>query len=154
MLAQIKGHAVTKRQLPPLSNVSQIVNPAVGDSLSNLLLVASILKQRCLTPSQWAAMFTPLSSRLATLRVADRHAIVTEQMETIVVKPAGLQKAIDEAVVLTQGRSFVRPSGTEDVVRVYAEAKSRVECDRLCLLVVQAVHDLAGGVGPKPQTLQ
>lgn len=41
--------------------------------------------------------------------------------------PEGLQAAIDSAVApYPEGRSFVRPSGTEDVVRVYAEADSRV----------------------------
>jgi phosphoacetylglucosamine mutase len=134
---------------------AQIVNPAVGDSLSNLLLVTAILKQRRITPSQWAAFFSPLSSRLATLRVEDRYAIETAEMETVVVKPVGLQEAISKIVALTpQGRSFVRPSGTEDVVRVYAEAQTQAACDALCLEVVQTVYELAGGIGPKPEALQ
>lgn len=133
----------------------QIVNPAVGDSLSNLLLVTAILKQRHLSPSEWADFFSPLSSRLATIRVRDRYAIETEQMETVVVKPVGLQDAIDKIVEFTpQGRSFVRASGTEDVVRVYAEAQTQVECNALCLAVLQAVHELAGGTGLKPMALQ
>lgn len=43
------------------------------------------------------------------------------------MSPAGLQEAIDSLVKRhPKARSFVRPSGTEDVVRVYAEAESQV----------------------------
>jgi len=47
-------------------------------------------------------------------------------------------------------RSFVRPSGTEDVVRVYAEADTQEHTDDLAHKVCQLVFDLAGGVGSRP----
>ena len=43
-----------------------------------------------------------------------------------------------------------RPSGTEDVVRVYAEAETQVQADALALAVAQAAHRHAGGVGQAP----
>ena len=52
-----------------------------------------------------------------------------------------------------EGRSFVRPSGTEDVVRVYSESDTQDNADQLAYEVGLAVHGLAGGVGeptPKP----
>lgn len=64
---------------------------------------------------------------------------------------AGLQDAIDAAVAkYPQGRAFARPSGTEDAVRVYAEAGSQEAADALAKEVVQLVYDRAGGVGPRP----
>jgi phosphoacetylglucosamine mutase len=48
------------------------------------------------------------------------------------------------------GRCFVRPSGTEDAVRVYAEAASQPLADALALGAARAVHALAGGVGASP----
>lgn len=47
----------------------------------------------------------------------------------------------------------MRPSGTEDVVRVYAEAATREDADALCLKAMQAVYDVAGGVGERPASL-
>ena len=48
-------------------------------------------------------------------------------------------------------RAFVRPSGTEDVVRVYAEAAgSQAAADELAHRVMRAVYALAGGVGVPP----
>ena len=49
-----------------------------------------------------------------------------------------------------EGRCFVRPSGTEDVVRVYAEARTQADADALALVAAQAVYDIAGGVGDRP----
>ena len=42
-------------------------------------------------------------------------------------------------------RSFVRPSGTEDVVRVYAEAATQEAADALAVTVAAAVRRLLGG---------
>lgn len=43
-----------------------------------------------------------------------------------------------------------RPSGTEDIVRVYAEADTQANANRLALQVASAVYQLAGGVGSPP----
>lgn len=40
------------------------------------------------------------------------------------------------------GRAFVRPSGTEDVVRVYAEADTQEAADELAARVSQHVKDV------------
>ena len=58
------------------------------------------------------------------------------------------QPALDAIIAeFDAGRAFVRPSGTEDVVRVYAEASTQDEADQLALLTAQATWKLAGGTG-------
>ena len=65
-------------------------------------------------------------------QVSDRRVIDTKDAERKTVSPAGLQEAIDRLVERHQdGRSFVRPSGTEDVVRVYSEAATQVTAAHL-----------------------
>lgn len=54
------------------------------------------------------------------------------------------------AVKYKNGRSFVRPSGTEDIVRVYAEAADQASADALAQTVRALVYKHAGGVGPEP----
>lgn len=67
------------------------------------------------------------------------------------VTPSGLQDAIDAVVQqYPQGRAFARPSGTEDAVRVYAEAASQEQADQLAREVASVVYDRAGGVGDRP----
>lgn len=43
-----------------------------------------------------------------------------------------------------QGRCFIRPSGTEDVVRVYAEASTQEAADSLANSVVRLVDQYLG----------
>lgn len=45
---------------------------------------------------------------------------------------------------------YFSASGTEDAVRVYAEAATRAETDDLAFKVAQLVYDRAGGVGARP----
>lgn len=44
----------------------------------------------------------------------------------------------------------MRPSGTEDVVRVYAEAETTEACESLAESVCGIVFDFYGGVGERP----
>lgn len=132
----------------------QVVNPAVGDGLSNLLLVSGILAKRGMSLQMWSSLYTALPSRLSKLQVHDRLVLRTTCMDTRLEEPQELQCEIDTAVLEVQaGRAFVRPSGTQDVVRVYAEARTQAEVDRLALQVLQAVHRLAGGVGEVPTSV-
>ena len=39
-----------------------------------------------------------------------------------------------------QGRCFVRPSGTEDCVRVYAEASTQIAADQLAEASIEIIH--------------
>ena len=70
------------------------------------------------------------------------------------VRPEGMQAAIDAAVAAcgedSAARAFARPSGTEDVVRVYAEGRTRDIADALAREVAKIVHAHAGGLGDEP----
>lgn len=104
-----------------------------------------------ITIEQWDTLYTDLPNRLLKLNVEDRKLITTVDAERKVATPIGLQEAIDKVVSQfgNKARSFVRPSGTENVVRIYAEANTQDEADRLAKLVGNVVYDLAKGVGEK-----
>uniref|UniRef100_A0A8B9L646 Phosphoacetylglucosamine mutase n=1 Tax=Astyanax mexicanus TaxID=7994 RepID=A0A8B9L646_ASTMX len=88
-------------------------------------------------------------------QVSDRCVIDTTDAERRAVTPAGLQDTIDTLVKkYAKARAFVRPSGTEDVVRVYAEADTQESADALAHEVCLAVYNLAGGVGEVPKPLK
>ncbi|XP_048391942.1 phosphoacetylglucosamine mutase isoform X2 [Stegostoma tigrinum] len=87
-------------------------------------------------------------------QVSDRQIIVTVDAGKRVVSPAGLQQNIDSLVKkYSLSRAFVRPSGTEDVVRIYAEADTQSNADTLAHEVSLVVYRLAGGVGEEPKLL-
>lgn len=125
--------------------VSKLINQAVGDALSGLLLVEAILLHTGWSIQKWNELYIDLPSRQLKVKVVDRTAVVTANAETVVVQPAGIQEAIDtETAKYRHGRCFIRPSGTEDVIRVYAEAASQEEADSLAKAVAKIVDQFLG----------
>jgi len=125
-----------------------LINQTVGDALSDMLMVEAILHARGWDVQDWSQAYQDLPNRQIKVRVADRNVIETTDAERVCVKPVGLQDAINSIVAkFKDGRSFVRPSGTEDVVRVYAESDTQANTDQLAYEVGVKVHEMAGGVG-------
>ncbi|XP_045916543.1 phosphoacetylglucosamine mutase isoform X2 [Micropterus dolomieu] len=143
-----------KRAALLLQNTTNVINQTVGDAISDMLLIEAILAIKGMTIQQWDAIYSDLPNRQLKVKVLDRRVIDTTDAERRAVSPAGLQEAIDSLVKqYRQARSFVRPSGTEDVVRVYAEAETQESADDLAHEVSLAVYRLAGGVGGEPKLL-
>lgn len=107
-------------------HVIDLINETVGDAISDMLLVETILNHKGWDVKDWINTYDDLPNVQLKIKVQDRNVITTTDSERKVVTPEGLQEAIDQVVSnYKRGRSFVRPSGTEDVVRVYAEASSK-----------------------------
>ena len=140
-----------------------LVNQSVGDAMSDMLLVDAILFLRGWDLSTWASLYSDMPSKQAKVKVADRTAITTNENETAATAPVALQVALQAAMdaiakeenVINgpRPRCFVRPSGTEDAVRVYAEANSQKGADSLASEAMMLIHKLCGGVGSPPQPL-
>ena len=95
------------------------------------------------------------------MKVEDRTIIKCNEDETQCVAPETIQPLINQIVAkIPKGRSFVRlrwrgrvkrrPSGTENVVRVYAEADTMEHAKELSKTVERIVFDCAKGVGERP----
>ncbi|XP_059083054.1 phosphoacetylglucosamine mutase-like [Tigriopus californicus] len=155
--AKIRDTAASSNsiQAQKLAHLVDVINQTVGDAISDMLLVESILHAKGWSIEDWRKAYQDLPNRQMKVRVADRNVISTTDAERQVVTPKGLQDEIDALVKkFPQGRSFVRPSGTEDVVRVYSESDTQDNADQLAYEVGLKVHALAGGVGeptPKPK---
>jgi len=134
--------------------VNDCLNQAVGDATSMMLLSEAILAIRGWEYEQWDQLYTELPSRLAKIDVEDKNVIETTDDDSEVTSPPELQQKLRELIASTpQGRCFVRPSGTENIVRVYAEAETQKACDDLCLKALQEVHALCKGTGRRPNKL-
>ncbi|CAF0801867.1 unnamed protein product [Didymodactylos carnosus] len=119
-----------------------IINETVGDAIADLLATEAIFAIMHLTIEQWLQLYTDIPQRQLKVSVRDRTMIQTTDAERCCTAPAYLQDRIDQIVSKYQrGRSFVRPSGTEDVVRVYAEAHTQADADKLANEVRLAVEE-------------
>ncbi|KAL1978451.1 hypothetical protein VTN31DRAFT_1310 [Thermomyces dupontii] len=131
-----------QQALESLIGLTDLINQAVGDAISDMLLVEAILAHKGWTLKEWLGTYTDLPSRLVRVEVADRSIFKTYDAERKLESPPGLQAQIDALQSrYNKGRSFARASGTEDVVRVYAEAASRAEADDLATRVANAVKE-------------
>lgn len=134
-----------------LRALTDLINQTVGDALSDLLLVEAICTYDNLSFENWDKAYTDLPSKQEKVKVADRSIFVPIQADTELSHPEGIQAKINVIVSeYPQGRSFVRPSGTEDIVRVYAEASTRDATDQLAGRICGLVFDHYGGVGQRP----
>eukprot|EP00039_Didymoeca_costata_P026767 m.16603 g.16603 ORF g.16603 m.16603 type:complete len:511 (-) comp5743_c0_seq1:25-1557(-) len=150
-LSTINNANSSNKSLTELKAVVDLINQTVGDALSDLLLVQVILAKKDFTMKDWAKMYIDLPNKLCKVKIEDRTVVKTTNAERTCTAPEGLQDAIDALVGdIENARSFVRPSGTEDVVRVYAEADTKENVDKLALAVSRKVHELAKGVGSPP----
>mmetsp|Transcript_14428 Transcript_14428/g.18717 ORF Transcript_14428/g.18717 Transcript_14428/m.18717 type:complete len:220 (-) Transcript_14428:120-779(-) len=138
---------VARRRLLALH---QLINQAVGDAMSDMLAIEAVLCVKRWDISDWDACYVDLPSRQCKLPVKDRTVIVCSPDETFVLSPPELQVKLNELQKQEGFRCFVRPSGTEDVVRVYAEGPSQAEANQLAQSAALAVYELAGGMGNPP----
>ena len=117
-----------------------LINQSVGDALSDMLLVEVVLAHKSWSPQEWVSTYTDLPNRLLKVVVNDRNIFEATDAERKLVKPEGVQALIDKEVQkVRQGRSFARASGTEDAVRVYAEAATKAEAEDLARKVAEIV---------------
>jgi phosphoacetylglucosamine mutase len=160
---------------PFFVQVARLINPAVGDAISDLLLVDYLLRhggmtmeggateggdgdgdRRCVwTLQDWnTRLYADLPSRMLKVKVKDRSLVVCNDNEAECIRPVELQPLLREAMDgYPAGRTFVRPSGTEDVVRIYAEAATRGGADALAVRASQIVYDTCFGVGERPHAM-
>lgn len=128
-----------------LKVLSNMFDQSIGDALANFLVFKCLIKS-----TDNLKTYAEYPSRLLTVKVKDKNSIVVNDNNEV-QSPAYLQGLIDVEVTKFNGRAFVRPSGTEDLVRVYAEAPKSQETDLLALKVAQIVYDNCEGVGAHPE---
>jgi phosphoglucosamine mutase len=101
-----------------------------GDGIASALLTLEALAGRDLADRD---AMDKLPQKLVNVRVADRDAAMTS---------AALREATEResAALEGRGRVLVRPSGTEQLVRVMVEAPTADETDAVCARLVEIVQ--------------
>ena len=141
----IKGHEPQspsqKHALESLDALIDLINQAVGDALSDILLTEVALAHRAWSPQDWMNTYIDLPNKLVRVVVLDRNIFKVVDAERKLESPPGVQARIDHYVNLTnRGRAFARASGTEDAVRVYAEAHTARDAEKLANQVAEVVE--------------
>ena len=134
-----------KDALDILGALADLINQAVGDAISDMLMVEVILAHKGWTMKDWALTYQDLPNRLVRVEVGSKELFRTTDAERKLSHPVGCQEEIDKEVKkYTNARSFARASGTENACRVYAEAATRSEADELANKVAIIVKHYGG----------
>ncbi|TGZ52499.1 hypothetical protein CRM22_010611 [Opisthorchis felineus] len=136
----------------PLAVFIGLTNTTVGDAITDILLVEFVLSWHGWSLKQWHDMYTELASRQIKVSVSQPSSIQTTDAERRVCSPLALQESIDDIVHSVEratkapgkSRAFVRPSGTENIARVYAESIDQTWADWLAQKVAVATHHFVG----------
>jgi len=92
-----------------LRNVIDMINETVGDALSDMLLVETILHAKGWDIIEWERSYNDLPNKQLKIRVQNRNVITTINAERHCLTPIGLQEEINKVVSkYSRGRSFVR----------------------------------------------
>ena len=95
-----------------------------------------------LTVADFAGIYVENPSRMYKAVVKDRTQFKTIWDESRLTQPAALQDTIDQLVQeVGGGKAFVRPSGTEDILRIYAEASTPEKVEQLGNAILKEIED-------------
>ncbi|MCR8850745.1 phosphoglucosamine mutase [Rossellomorea sp. SC111] len=108
-----------------------------GDGLLTGIQLVNIMKVTGKSLSELAGEMQKFPQKLVNVRVTDKHHVTdNETVKTVI------QKVEEE--MNGNGRILVRPSGTEPLVRVMAEAPTEELCERYVNEIVQVVDQEMG----------
>ncbi len=127
-----------------IKTLTELFDPSVGDALANFMFFYAVL-----TPDEFFHNYKEYAVRFLVVKIKDKNVIKVDEKYNV-TEPF-IQKAINQVVSLYKGRGFVRPSGTENIVRVFAECLEQDQADELSLKIAQIVYDSCDGVGPYPE---
>ena len=95
-------------------------------------MIEAILYDLDMSVQQFAKIYEENPSRLWKIKVKNKENFQTIEDESRLTQPAEIQEDIDKIVAsVNEGKAFVRPSGTEDICRLYAEAASVEEMEKV-----------------------
>ena len=108
-----------------------------GDGLLTGLQLVNIMKITKKPLSELAGEMKKFPQKLVNVRVTDKHHVTDNQKVREVIEQV-------EAEMAGNGRILVRPSGTEPLVRVMAEAPTEVQCEVYVERIVAIVKEEMG----------
>lgn len=126
-----------------LQVLSQMFDPSIGDAFANFLICEVLADFD-------TELYDEFPTQNLVVRVKDKSILIMDAKNEV-VEPQGVQKRINDLIKKFRGKGFVRPSGTEDCIRVHVEARRQMVADELCVNIGQVVYDMCEGIGNCPE---
>ena len=108
-----------------------------GDGLLSAVQLLSVMKETGKSLSELAAEVTIFPQKLVNIRVRDKHTVMDEPAVKAVIEEV-------ESEMNGDGRILVRPSGTEPLLRVMAEASTDEKVDSYVDRIADIIRETRG----------
>jgi len=101
--------------------ISLLNNEVVGDGISGIFCVKYFLKSLNITFKEWFNLVKKNKFILYKKEVPNKEIFETNKVGDRLLNPPLLQNKLDEIMKENKCFCFIRPSGTENVIRIYIE---------------------------------
>uniref|UniRef100_A0A0N4Z3N8 Phosphoacetylglucosamine mutase n=1 Tax=Parastrongyloides trichosuri TaxID=131310 RepID=A0A0N4Z3N8_PARTI len=119
---------------------SQLINRVTGDAVTDLLCVEICLRYFDWSIEDFYKIYEDLPNKQLKVPVSNRSLFETIEDETRLVKPKKLQDFIDDTLKkFNINRAFIRPSGTENIVRVFVEDSDLPKVDKVASILGEEI---------------
>ncbi|MDE7301619.1 MAG: phosphoglucosamine mutase, partial [Clostridia bacterium] len=103
-----------------------------GDGLVTAIMLTEAMTERGLPFSELVRGFEKRPQTTVNVKVRDKNAAVKGKYAVAAAENA-------ERELCGHGRLIMRPSGTEDLVRITVEGRTAEECERICAEIESAL---------------
>ena len=105
-------------------NISILNNEVVGDGISGIFCVKYFLSVLNLSFEEWYNLVNKNNFLLYKMEIENKDIFKTNLVGDRLIEPKELQDELDVIMQNNDSFCFVRPSGTENVIRIYIEGEN------------------------------
>jgi phosphoacetylglucosamine mutase len=134
------GNIIFKIESEEINILKSLFHPNIGDGILDFFATLFILQELDMTPKDWIDLFVPHYSILEKQKVNDKNIFKSNHNELLLLEPKELQDYINNYTNSNLCRAFVRASGTENVVRIYVEGKTKEICESVYKKISQYIE--------------
>lgn len=129
-------------QFPELKKLSLIFNQFIGDGISDLFAISYILNSLAFSYQDWYDLYKPNFSKHGKIKVKNKEIFLCNKDESEILQPVFIKEQINNLMSLFfDSYIFIRPSGTEDVIRYYIESPELNDLDEISIQIEKILHE-------------
>ena len=108
-----------------------LFNSITSDGVSNLLVIESIMKSMNLSIKDVYDFYNEIPYKIVDIKMK-YNKFITNEDDSKIIEPKNMQIIIDElSNKYANSKIYVRPTGTEDCLRVYVESETDDNCKKI-----------------------
>ena len=124
-----------------LKKILELAEYGSGDAIATMLLAEAIMLDKDYTAMMFYKLYVDLPSKIKNVTVTYPKRFLCNEDESELLEPKRLQDVVHVFTKLKNNgaRAFLRPAGTEHVLRLYVEAKIESEVDHITSEIVDEI---------------